>query len=250
MNKQKNILIIDQEREDRSRVVEILGKNGFTAFAAENGEQGLEYISDKRPELIFTALNLPGISGVEICRTVRKMDSLDRTQLIMLAAKGNEKGILEGFEVGADDFIFKPVKEEVLLGRVWYFFGKGQAQENSTDSGDLVLVDNICVNKAKHTVTVDDTAVDLTLSEFIIMTILLKKAGYVYSREQILQAIHGEDAEVTPRSVDVHITGLRKKLGTYGQYIEAVRGIGYRYQKQEAERTLQEENHAAYIHSI
>ena len=175
-------------------------------------------------------LMLPGIDGIEICRQIKKNDNLKNLSIIMVTARGEEIDIVTGLESGADDYIVKPFSPRVLIARVRavlrrskHISGNRDEEHREITLGDIKLIPK------KYKVLVSDIAVKLTASEFRALHFLMSHPGWVFTRNQIVSEVHGDDYPVTDRSIDVLIVGLRKKLKEQGDLIETVRGIGYRF---------------------
>ena len=223
----ETILIV----EDEPDIVELLrynlGRDGYTVLEATTGEAALELIRAKSPDLVLLDLMLPKIDGLEVCRRVRSSESNRNTPIIMLTAKGEEGDIVTGLELGADDYVTKPFSPRVLLSRV-----RAVLRRKDTDvptDNEALNIHNLSIHPGRHEVTVDGEQVTLTRTEFQVLHYLARRPGWVFTRYQIVDAVHGDDYVVTERSVDVQIVGLRKKLGAAGKYIETVRGVGYRF---------------------
>jgi two-component system phosphate regulon response regulator PhoB len=169
---------------------------------------------------------LPGMDGLEVCRKLKSSPRTDRIPIIMLTAKGEEADIVSGLEVGADDYVTKPFSPKVLVARVRRLLHRVIARELE---GKPVKIHELTIDPARHEVTVKGKPVQLTFTEFKILHALAKRPGYVFTRYQIVDSIHGSDYLVTDRAVDVQIVSLRKKLGMCSKYIETVRGVGYRF---------------------
>jgi two-component system phosphate regulon response regulator PhoB len=221
----KTILVIDDEEDIRELVGLNLRREGYEVVACETGEQALDRVSSVAPALIVLDLMLPGIDGLEVCKRL-KADSGTRTiPVVMLSAKGEEADIVTGLELGADDYIAKPFSGKVLVARVRRLLRRHE--EGGQDQA-LIKFDGVVIDPARHEVTVDGKPVPLTLTEFNILYVLARRPGFVFTRYQIVDKVHGSDHLVTERAVDVQIVALRRKLGTYGRFIETVRGVGYR----------------------
>lgn len=223
-----NILIIEDEEDIRELVRYNLERDRFKAHEAESGEEGLEKALKKQPDLILLDLMLPGKDGLEICRQLKQNDKTRDIPVIMMTARGEESDIVTGLELGAEDYIVKPFSPKVLVARVKAVLRRKQA-DSATSQEDVLSIYELVIHPGRHEVTVKGKPVDLTASEFSILHCLARRPGWVFTRYQIVDAVHGEDYPVTERSVDVQIVGLRKKLKKAGEYIETVRGIGYRF---------------------
>lgn len=223
----ETILIV----EDETDIVELLrynlGRDGYTVLEAGTGEKALELIDEKSPDLVLLDLMLPRIDGLEVCRRVRSSDANKRLPIIMLTAKGEEVDIVTGLELGADDYVTKPFSPRVLLARVRAVLRRNE--EDIPGDEDVIQLHNLTIHPGRHEVTVEGELVSLTRTEFQVLHYLARRPGWVFTRYQIVDAVHGDDYVVTERSVDVQIVGLRKKLGAAGKHIETVRGVGYRF---------------------
>jgi two-component system phosphate regulon response regulator PhoB len=223
----ERILVVDDEKD----ILELIGYNltreGFSIETAENGEAALEKARHDRPDLILLDLMLPGIDGLEVCRLLKGDPLFSSIPVMMLTAKGEDADIVAGLELGADDYITKPFSPRILLARIRAILRrerKHDAEPPATiHAGDIVL------NPTLREVTVRGIPVQMTVSEFEILRHLMKHPGWVFTRNQIINAVRGDDYPVTDRSIDVQIVGLRKKLGDEGTHIQTVRGVGYRF---------------------
>jgi two-component system phosphate regulon response regulator PhoB len=225
----QQILIIEDEEDIRELVRYNLEREGFRVCEAESGEEGLGLIKKKQPDLILLDLMLPGKDGLDICRELKRKDGACDIPIVMMTARGEESDIVTGLELGAEDYIVKPFSPKVLTARVKAVLRRrGNGTHEMAQDGILKIYD-ICIHPGRHEVTVKGKSVELTASEFSILEFLARRPGWVFTRYQIVDAVHGEDYPVTERSVDVQVVGLRKKLKKAGEYIETVRGIGYRF---------------------
>jgi len=222
----ENILIVEDE-EDIAELLEYnLKRQGFTAEAVDTGEEGLEVCREALPHLVILDLMLPRLSGLDVCRRLKADEATRHIPVIMLTAKGEEEDIIAGFESGADDYVTKPFRPKVLLARVGALLRRGAAsrpgKEEEVEFGDLKI------HTGRHEVFARDKQVELTNTEFRILQFLVSRPGWVFTRRQIVKAVHGEDYPVTGRSVDVQVAALRRKLGACGHVIQTVRGVGYK----------------------
>ncbi len=222
----EQILIIDDEEDILELVKYNLSKDGFSILTAATGEEGLKIARLEHPDLIILDLMLPGIDGLDVCKLLKNDMETRGIPIVMLTAKGDEADIVAGLELGADDFIVKPFSPKVLSARVKSVLRRNRANDTAEDS--IVRIDNLVIDPGKHQITLDGELLDLTFTEFKILHLLARQRGYVFTRYQIVDSVHGEDYPVTDRSVDVQIVGLRRKLGNFGDMIETVRGVGYR----------------------
>jgi two-component system phosphate regulon response regulator PhoB len=226
------ILIIEDEEDIRELVRYNLEREGFSVSEAESGEDGLKSVSQKKPDLVLLDLMLPGKDGLQICRELKQNSSLNSIPVVMMTAKGEEGDIVIGLELGAEDYVVKPFSPKVLVARVKAVLRR-KATPTSVSGEDVLRVLDIVIHPGRHEVTVSGKPVDLTASEFGILHFLARRPGWVFTRYQIVDAVHGDDYPVTERSVDVQIVGLRKKLKKAGENIETVRGVGYRFKDEE-----------------
>jgi len=222
----QTILVVDDEEDIRELVELNLVREGYGVITCETGEQALELARSKLPDLLILDLMLPGIDGLEVCRTIKADSKTRHIPIVMLTAKAEEADIVTGLELGADDYVTKPFSGKVLVARVRRLWRRvaEQADEKGTRK-----IHNIIIDPARREVLVAGKAVELTATEFNILHMLARRPGLVFTRYQIVDALHGSDYVVTERAIDVQIVSLRKKLGRYGEYIETVRGVGYRF---------------------
>jgi|UniRef100_A0A7C5EL69 two-component system phosphate regulon response regulator PhoB len=222
----ETILVVEDEENIRELLRYNLEKEGYRVKVAASGEEALKLARVMPPDLILLDLMLPGLDGLEVCR-VLKQDPVTRPlPIIMLTAKGEEADIVTGLELGADDYITKPFTLRVVLARLRAVLRRIQGPMPSYT--DVLTHHEMVIHPGRHEVLVAGQAVDLTATEFRLLHLLARRPGWVFTRQQIIQEIHGDDYPVTERSVDVQVVSLRKKLGPAGKYLETVRGIGYR----------------------
>jgi len=226
----KEILVVDDEEDILELVTFNLAREGYAVRCASSGEEALESVKNQVPHLIILDLMLPGIDGLEVARRFKKDPSTENIPIIMLTAKGEEADIVTGLELGADDYVTKPFSPRVLAARVKTVLRRGR-DVPTPDKESPLKIHQLEIHPGRHEVFVKGKFVSLTFSEFAILQCLTQRPGWVFTRYQIVDAVHGEEYNVTERSVDVQIAGLRKKLGPYGKYIETVRGVGYRFKE-------------------
>jgi two-component system phosphate regulon response regulator PhoB len=222
-----NILVVDDEEDILELVRYNLSKEGYEITCVLSGEEALARAKSNRPDLILLDLMLPGVDGFEVCKLLKRADETAQIPIVMLTAKGEDVDIVTGLELGADDYITKPFSPKVLVARIRAILRRRKKAD--LDDGAVVKIDELVVNPTRHEVKINDEVVNLTVTEFGLLYFLIRRPGWVFSRNQIISGVKGEDYAVTERSVDVQITGLRKKLGDYGKYVETVRGVGYRF---------------------
>jgi two-component system phosphate regulon response regulator PhoB len=227
MSRQKLLIV-----EDEPSLTEVLSYNlrreGYEVVVAHEGREGLRKAQMLLPDLVILDLMLPGLDGIEICRELRANPATANTPVLMLTAKAEETDQVVGFAVGADDYVTKPFSVKVLLQRVKVLLRRTAGPEHS---GDVIVRDGIRIDKRSHRVTCDDQLLQLTPTEFRLLETLLKQPGRAFTRQNLMEAAIGDNAIVLERTIDVHIKSLRRKLGTAGEFIETVRGVGYRYRE-------------------
>jgi len=220
------ILVVDDEQDIQELVSYNLTKAGHEVTCVGTGEAALEAARSDPPDLIVLDLMLPGLSGFDFCRVVKNDPRTEAIPIVMLTAKGEASDVVEGLNLGADDYVTKPFSPQVLLARVQAVLRRRQSALPAPDQE--IALHELQIIPARHEVRVDGERADLTASQFAILHFMCQRPGWVFSRHQIINAIKGDDYSVTERSVDVQIVGLRKKLGEAGRLIETVRGVGYR----------------------
>jgi two-component system phosphate regulon response regulator PhoB len=225
----ENILIVEDEEDILELVRYNLSREGYQTTGASSGEEALKLVKSSSPDLVLLDLMLPGIDGLEVCRQLKNNERTKSVPVVMLTARGEESDVVTGLEMGADDYITKPFSPRVLAARVKAVLRRREAAPH--DETLPLRIRNIIIHPGRHEVTIDGDQVDLTLTEFRILHFLASHPGWVFTRYQIVEAVHGDNYPVTDRSVDVQIVGLRKKLGLTGDLIETVRGIGYRFKE-------------------
>jgi two-component system phosphate regulon response regulator PhoB len=223
----EKILVVEDEPDIQELHRYNLSKEGYQVLLCSNGNDALVQIRRHKPDLILLDLLLPGRDGLDVCRTIRQDSQLNATGIIMVTAKGEESDIISGLELGADDYVTKPFSTRVLLARIHTVLRK-RSHVPETGNSTEISIFGIKIDTERFTVHVDGKPVELTAGEFALLTLLTRNPGIVLSRNRIINMVKGENYAVTERSVDVQILGLRKKLGSRGQSIKTVRGIGYR----------------------
>jgi len=219
--------------EDEEDILELLRHNltreHFEVSSASDGEKALKAIAREMPSLVLLDLMLPGIDGLEVCRVLKKDPQTTDIPIVMLTAKGEESDIITGLELGADDYITKPFSIKVLVARLRAVMRRKQKSPAEKDA--VIRIHDLVINPGRHEVLIKGRMVEMTFSELRILHLLAGRPGWVMTREQIVDAVRGTDYAVTDRAVDVQIVGIRKKLGNKADYIETVRGVGYRFKE-------------------
>ena len=228
------VLVVEDEADIRELVKYNLAKAGYQVTGVVTGEEGLAAAAVP-PDLVVLDLMLPGMDGLTVCERLKKDPQTDSIPIIMLTAKGEESDIVRGLELGADDYITKPFSPRVLIARIRAVLRRASAglaeESDQEEGGGTIAIRNLVIRPRRHEVLVDGTPIELTATEYRVLLFLVKNPGWVSTRNQILDGVHGGNCAITERAVDVQIVGLRKKLGSAGKYIETVRGVGYRFKE-------------------
>jgi two-component system phosphate regulon response regulator PhoB len=202
----------------------------YETLSAGDGPKALQIARQQRPDLILLDLMLPGIDGLDVCRSLKASRETSHIPIIMLTAKGEETDIVTGLEIGADDYVPKPFSMRLLLARMKAVLRRA-ASSADTRPQSVTKVHDLTIDDDRHEVHFKDQTVQLTLTEYKLLRFLAQHPGRVFTRTQILNNIQDEHVIVIDRAIDVHVAALRKKLGDAGRYIETVRGVGYRYKE-------------------
>ncbi len=221
------ILFIEDEENLLNSLSFILEGEGFTVCRSSSGEEALEAIDRFLPDLVLLDIALPGMDGFEVAEKLRDDPRTREVAIVMLTGRAVEDDIVQALEKWADDYIVKPVRPRVLIARLTAVLRR-KAGETAGPT-ETIVHGPLTIDPTGRTVTVKETPISLTRSEFDILLLLAKSAGAVFSRSGIIEALHGEGYFVTERAIDFQICGLRKKLGICGDCIETVRGVGYKF---------------------
>lgn len=222
----KRILVVEDDRDISELIRYNLEREGYDVSVLFSGEEAVSYAARIRPNLIILDLMLPEVDGLDICRQLKSDDALKGIPVVMLTAKSEEADVIVGLQLGADDYMAKPFSPKVLLARIKAIMRRIKDTEvdvakNHREYGHLTI------DTLKHKVTFKGESIGLTSIEFDILEFLSRSPGRVYTREQILENVWKEGKFIVDRAVDVHVRGLRKKLGAGEDYVETVRGVGY-----------------------
>ena len=230
--KREKIAVVEDEADLREVLLYNLAREGYEVCSASDGEAGLQLISREDPQLILLDLMLPGLDGIEVCRRLKAEFQTRSIPIIMVTAKGEESDVVLGLGLGADDYVTKPFSPKELIGRVKAVLRRGPLRE---DGGVSEKIDRgpVTVDSARHQVWIDGTEVPFTLTEFGILRLLVSQPGRVFTREQILTKVAGDEVYIVDRNVDVHIRAVRRKLGEHASWIETIRGVGYRFRDEQ-----------------
>ena len=222
----KRVLIVEDERDMAELVAMRLRKEGYQVEVAHDGARGLEKVRSSPPDLVLLDVMLPEMSGTDVAAAIRGDPRTAGVPIIMLTARSEESDIVVGLKFGADDYVTKPFSMSVLLARIDAVLRRAGAPRD--DGKGLMRVGTIEIDTQRHEVRVGGRPVALTLTEFRLLAALAAARGRVLSRNQLMDQALGLDVVVTDRTIDVHMTGLRKKLGAARECLQTVRGVGYR----------------------
>lgn len=218
------ILLVDDEPD----ILEIVGYNlsseGYTIITAENGIEAIKLAREKKPQLIILDVMMPEMDGIEACEQIRKIPELNETLITFLTARGEDYSQMAGFEVGADDYITKPIKPKVLVSKVNALLRRLKESEATSN---VVSIGNLQINRDEYIVVKEEEEISLPRKEFELLWLLTSKPGKVFEREEILNSVWGNEVVVGGRTIDVHIRKLREKIGE--ETIKTVKGVGYKF---------------------
>ena len=226
---QKSILVVEDEADILELIRFNLAREGYRVSGVEDGETALARAFEKPPDLVVLDLMLPGMNGLDVCRALRADPRTAITPIVMLTARTEEADVVAGLELGADDYITKPFSPRVLAARIRAVLRR--RRESRAPEDETVKVHDLVISPQRHEVRLRGKAIELTATEFKLLHFLARHPGWVFTRDQIVDRVRGEDYAVTERSVDVQVVGLRRKLGAAAAYIETVRGVGYRFKE-------------------
>jgi DNA-binding response OmpR family regulator len=222
------ILVVDDEERMRKLLRDFLTKRGYEVLEAGDGEEALDrFYSDKDISLVILDVMMPKMNGFEVCREIREHS---KVPIIMLTAKSGESDELGGFEVGADEYISKPFSPKILVARVEAILRR----TSQTEENELLSAGAITVDRSAHIVTIDGERVELSFKEFELLTYFMENAGLALSREKILNSVWNYDYFGDARTIDTHVKKLRSKMGTHGDYIKTIWGMGYKFEAEAA----------------
>lgn len=220
------VLVVEDERDIVELLRYNLEKDRYQVLVAPSGEEALSLLARQTVDLVILDLMLPGIDGFEVCRRMRAEARTSRIPILMLTARAEEIDVVSGLELGAEDYVTKPFSPRVLLARIRTILRRRETAEEPAPR--TVRQGELEIDPGRHQVRVAGVPVTLTLTEFKLLQQLASRPGWVFTRNQLLDAVQGPESFVLDRTVDVHVGSLRRKLGEFGQRIETVRGVGYR----------------------
>lgn len=227
----KKILVVDDEEDIVDLIRYNLEKEGYSVATASDGNSALQIAGEFKPDLIILDIMMPGPDGFEVCRQVRLIPGLAQVSIIFLTAKTGEIDQILGLELGADDYIQKPVSPRILVARVKTILRRSneKVRTETIAAPEILMIDTLEINRQNYTVRIDEKESFFPKKEFELLAFLAANRGKVFPRESLLKRIWGESVYVVDRTVDVHVSKIREKLGRYGHLIETVKGVGYRF---------------------
>jgi two-component system, OmpR family, alkaline phosphatase synthesis response regulator PhoP len=230
---EKTILVVDDEHDIVDLISYNLGKEGFTVVSAHNGTDAVALAQQSKPDLMILDIMMPGMDGFEVCKTLRQQPSTATIAIMFLTAKAGEIDQILGLELGADDYLQKPISPRVLLARVKTILRRGteKVRTETIAAPEVLRIGALEVNRQNYTVRIDNKESFFPKKEFELLAFLAANRGKVFTREALLRRIWGESVYVIDRTVDVHVSKIREKLGSYSPWIETVKGVGYRFRE-------------------
>jgi DNA-binding response OmpR family regulator len=229
MHKTKILLIEDEE--DIAALIKLQAElSGYKMIVETDGLNGFRAIERENPEIVILDIMLPGMNGLDVCRKVKNVPELKHIPIILISAKSEELDVILGLELGADDYVTKPFSPKVLFSRIKAVMRRKQTPETQPQT---IAFGQFSMDLDRYLIKKKDKNIPLTLSEFGILRRLVSSQGKVLTRNQLLDDLQNDDAFVVDRNIDVHIAALRRKLGPSFEYIETVRGVGYRFNEEE-----------------
>ncbi len=230
----KKILVVDDEQDIVDLISYNLGKEGYKVSTASNGNQAVELASAVKPDLVILDIMMPGMDGFEVCRTLRQNSGTASVAIMFLTAKSGEIDQILGLELGADDYIQKPISPRVLIARVKTILRRGTetVRTETIAAPEILRIGALEINRQNYTIRIDGKETFFPKKEFELLAFLAANSGKVFTRDALLRRIWGETVYVIDRTVDVHISKIREKLGPYSGWIETVKGVGYRFREQ------------------
>ena len=226
----KKILVVDDEKDIVELLKYNLQKEGYKVITAYNGKEALER-AQQRPDLILLDIMMPVMDGLQTLKALKQDKATESIPVLFLTAKGAETDEIVGLEIGAEDYIIKPISIGKILARIRRVLRRSDQSRPTRVESDTLTIDDININVPNYSVTVSKKEVAFPKKEFETLVYLVRNRGRVISRQTLLDAIWGENVYVVDRTVDVHIRKIREKLGKFGDYIETVKGVGYRFRE-------------------
>jgi two-component system, OmpR family, phosphate regulon response regulator PhoB len=223
------ILVVDDEPDISALVAYHLARESYVVRTANTGDEALEALERERPDLIVLDLMLPGMSGLEVLKAVRERPETSEVPVILLTARKEEAERIEGLRLGADDYVAKPFSPQELVLRVGAVLRRIRQLPPSEGSGSILRVGPVTLDTGAAQAEVDGEVLSLTPTEYRLLAVLMDRRGRVQSRRQLLEAVWETTADISTRTVDMHVQRVRSKLGEAADWLETVRGFGYRF---------------------
>ena len=224
------VLIVEDEPDIAELIRFHCERDGMESVSVGTGKVALERAKREPPDLVILDLMLPDVGGLEICRRLKQWPETRDVPVVMVTAKGEESDIVTGLEIGADDYVVKPFSPRILMARVRTVLRRRTESTTTSDEQRLERLEaRLVIDPERHIVTICGAPAELTVTEFGILNHLAQRPGFVRTRDQIISAVHGRNVVLSSRTIDVHVTALRKKLGELAWCVETVRGVGYRF---------------------
>jgi DNA-binding response OmpR family regulator len=228
---QKPRIVLIEDEEDIAALIKLQAElHGYKMHVEVDGLNGFLAVQREKPDLVILDIMLPGLNGLDVCRKIKGNPELKDIPVIIISAKSEELDVVLGLELGADDYVAKPFSPKILFSRVKAVMRRGKEPEKAPK---IIMFGQFTLDVESYLLRKKDKTIPLTLSEFGILKRLLINRGKVLTRNQLLDDLQNDDAFIVDRNIDVHIASLRKKLGPNFNWIETVRGVGYRFKDED-----------------
>ncbi len=227
-NSVAKILVVDDEKDIVELLKYNLTRSGFKVITAYDGQEAMEKLSHE-PDLIILDVMMPKLNGFDVCRRIRSMEEYKNVPIIFLTARSSESDEIHGLDLGADDFIQKPISINKIMARIKSNLRLSEQSIGQSTINKDIAIGQLVISKDRHLVLLADRQIHLARKEFEILHLLASNPGKVFKRDRILNNVWGEDVFVVERTVDVHLLNIRKKFGEYAGLIETIKGVGYRF---------------------
>lgn len=224
---QPRILIVDDEDDILEFISYNLRKQDYAVFTSTNGKDALKMARQEKPDLILLDIMMPEMDGIEVCKQLREDDRFNGTIIAFLTARHEDFIHSNSLDVGGDDFITKPIKPSVLVSRIKALLRRSHQLRQKMEAPKLLKIDGLELDEGRFSVTLNNEELEVPRKEFMILSLLMSRPGYVFSREKIFQEVWSSDVIVGNRTIDVHIRKLREKIGE--NFIKTVKGVGYKF---------------------
>jgi len=226
--KNEKVVVIEDEADIREVIEHNLSREGYQVYSSADGEEGLQLVKAKSPNLVLLDLMLPGLDGLDVCRALKADLVTQSIPIVMVTAKGEESDIVLGLGIGADDYVVKPFSPKELIARVKAVLRRGPLKADAGER-ERIVRGEVVIDVARHEVRVQGKSVSFTATELRLLHFLASHPGMVFTRGRLLNRVIGDDVFVIDRNIDVHVRSVRKKLGAHRDVIETIRGVGYRF---------------------